>query len=474
MKSLLFIDGSTDPRSSNEEYSQSIDHVPCLNSPDSISGDLVQHFGETPSHTKHRTKRDPSPYYYSDLLRARCKEVLENSRRRDSSGSDSSCSECTRRPIKPMPPLRDNYLEEDDLETSSLFFMLGGHNMTTSTRRLYETAFDCRVTRTEEDLDAVTNCTVLLHQQQRLSTPAQRERRKNRENERVPVRDLQALRIVEPTESEETTRDYKTSPPSTAPLPTKFHGRELLMNSIRSAPDLQPRLKDLRLPIKSAQYKARHERIMEIKGRPNTDSNKFSSTESMTASSSGGSMDSLRSSTSEGNRSSTSSDSRRSSSLSSHSSDSGHNQTHIEPRTRILHILSPISDKSSQEQASETSDNNRNNNSQKPSPDEDITNCTNAENLTNKIKRRPQNKTLTSTKHEILGSDSGISIRSRDGGSAFRNFASLKLGNQHALTDNRNEIQILDTQNADLPFDMPKLRRRRAQQQQIEACTSGK
>lgn len=77
-----------------------------------------------------------------------------------------------------------------------------------------------------------------------------------------------------------------------------------------------------------------------------------------------------------------------------------------------LHILSPISDKSSQEPISETSDNNRNNNSQKCSPEEV---APNQETL--KTKRRlPQNKNLLNLANpEIQGSDSGISIQSREG-----------------------------------------------------------
>lgn len=79
-----------------------------------------------------------------------------------------------------------------------------------------------------------------------------------------------------------------------------------------------------------------------------------------------------------------------------------------------LHILSPISDKSSQEPISETSDNNRNNNSQKCSPEEVASNQ-NQETL--KTKRRlPQNKNLLNLANlEIQGSDSGISIQSREG-----------------------------------------------------------
>lgn len=86
------------------------------------------------------------------------------------------------------------------------------------------------------------------------------------------------------------------------------------------------------------------DRIFEIKSRPRKDlflnkrskdllgrriRHKYSSTESMTTSSSGGSMESIKSSTSEGNRSTSSSESRQSASLSSHSSDSGSKFTFI-------------------------------------------------------------------------------------------------------------------------------------------------
>lgn len=256
------------------------------------------------------------------------------------------------------------------------------------------------------------------------------------------------------------------------------------MNSIRSAPNLpshpKARLKDLHLPVKSlrgrtnisssgslqmpgsafeldlgktniiSEFKGRpgnsrdnkQERIMEIKDRPRKDCLllnrgkengktildlrgrrlKYSSTESMTTSSSGGSMESIKSSTSEGNRSTTSDESHHSSSLSSHSSDSTRNPKYpiIQTSTFLsqsnkLHILSPISDKSSQEPISETSDNNRNNNSQKCSPEEVAT----PEILKNK-RRLPQNKNLLNLGFrigdpEIQGSDSGISIQSREG-----------------------------------------------------------
>lgn len=97
---------------------------------------------------------------------------------------------------------------------------------------------------------------------------------------------------------------------------------------------------------------AEKSRIFEIKSRPRKDllllnkrtkdllgrriRNKFSSTESMTTSSSGGSMESIKSSTSEGNRSTSSSESRQSASLSSHSSDSGGKTINISHFTFIV------------------------------------------------------------------------------------------------------------------------------------------
>lgn len=386
-------------------------------------------------------------------------------------------------------------------------------------------------------------------------------------------------------------RDYTPSPPSTAPLPAKFHGnRDHLLLNIRSAPNLpsqpdHPRLKDMRLPIKSSlrakdspqssegsileiksrpktfvqenidssqgrrfdkelilefKDRPREERqrprsliresrpIMEFKGRPHEAESDlarparrdagllefklrtsrrrigYSSTESMATSSSGGSMESIRSSTSEGNRSTSSSDSRHSTrSLSSHSSDSGgsncyHHQHQpslsgfLTHHATKLHILSPISDKSSQEPASETSDNNRNNNSQKASPEENIitennvtagnnTNAANTNAVTSpmdtsfKKRRTPQNKNLinlalqssSSGDAEIQGSDSGISIESRAG-------IKCKPFGFHLLKPQLDNINLVDNEPelSDLPFDMPKLRRRRLLMQQ-DATTSG-
>ena len=415
-------------------------------------------------------------------------------------------------------------------------------------------------------------------------------------------------------------RGYTPSPPSTAPLPAKFHGgnRHKLLHNIRSAPNLpsqqqeQPRLKDMWLPVKSSlrtkesssqssensilkiksrpksvlleskelirEFKGRptgspamghqqqHENcrrprprslireskpIIEFKDRPHeaeapaevgrvcreqqdsllefklrTSRRRpgYSSTESMATSSSGGSMESLRSSTSEGNRSTSSSESRHSTSLSSHSSDSGstncyhHYHHHHHQQSSLscflthhatkLHILSPISDKSSQEPASETSDNNRNNNSQKASPEEPVnqientlttstnvisnilamevtsTNAITPTDTMAKKRRMPQNKNLINLAlqsssfgdAEIQGSDSGISIESRAG---FKCKASglypltKPVQHQQQQVDNINQLLDNEQELSDLPFDMPKLRRRRLLMQQQDATTSG-
>ncbi|XP_031336253.1 uncharacterized protein LOC116165730 [Photinus pyralis] len=430
----------------------------------------------------------------------------------------------------------------------------------TRQRHVYETAFDCRINKSDDDLDQidkVSNHPVLVqlngNKTSRLDSCYKADSSSNgykvavvcpqpiqNDNNSVSAlsQTLQDMQL-EPAEETSTTsgvlslrlRGYTPSPPSTAPLPTKFHGKDIVMNSIRSAPNLPShqklRLKDLRLPIKSLRgrspasssgslqaqgsifdiefgaknnlsefkgwsghqdnLKHEKERILEIKDRPRKDllllkrpkdlsktsvlefkerrrRYKYSSTESITTSSSGGSMESIRSSTSEGNRSTTSSESHHSSSLSSHDSDSGTNTGFSAPQAGFLahanklHILSPISDKSSQEPISETSDINRNNNSQKCSPDE----ITTPENT--KTKRRvPQNKNLLNLGFhtgdaEIQGSDSGISIQSREGITSRFGFATeLSIPNQQDFPD--------------LPFDMPKLRRRRIMSQ--DACTSG-
>uniref|UniRef100_A0AAR5PV66 SH2 domain-containing adapter protein D n=1 Tax=Dendroctonus ponderosae TaxID=77166 RepID=A0AAR5PV66_DENPD len=405
----------------------------------------------------------------------------------------------------------------------------------TRQRHVYETAFDCRISKSDDDLDQisrVTNHPVLI---QWNSDKGGSEPTKGSSStlHRSPKSNMHLV-------SEETSSSlgglllcgYTPSPPSTAPLPSKFPGKELMMNSIRSAPNLplRTRLKDLNLPVKTlrsrspgiasgslqkrqgsafdiefgstsnsnphiSEFKGRPgnsreqtgdmERVTEIKSRPKPNllmvpkrmkdnvirRHKYSSTESMTTSSSGGSMESIKSSTSEGNRSTSSSSSRQSASLSSHSSDSGTGRPKNYPATQSnfltqqagnkLHILSPISDKSSQEPISETSDNNRNNNSQKGSPEGH--NDPVPEIKTNK-KRLPQNKNLLSLnfhRPEIQGSDSGISIQSREGVNKSR----------YALVTTELSAPPSRQDFSDLPFDMPKLRRCRLIPDTV--CTSG-
>ncbi|XP_044021222.1 uncharacterized protein LOC122861104 [Aphidius gifuensis] len=509
-------------------------------------------------------------------------------------------------------------------------------------RQLYETAFDCKVNRSDDDLDDVDRLTnhAVLHSQLRIISSAQSRAssstdgsKKNsqytgqlaKDNRRkivvlkpkpIPIRlqhnqpdalsnlshEIESLQINsgdENTSSRLPVRGYTQSPPSTAPLPAKFHNnKDHLLLNMHSTPNLpsqpdQSRLKDIRLPVKSLKSNESHQSndgileiksrpksliqennqsqlrrgdkdfilefkerpkeerqrprslirenrpIMEFKGRPHEAESDilrsrreagiiefklrptrrrigYSSTESMATSSSGGSMESIRSSTSEGNRSTSSSESRHSTSLSSHSSDSGSTNCfhhhHHQPSATLsgfltyhaskLHILSPISDKSSQEPASETSENNRNNNSQKASPEEStqeniIVNTNNTNNTINtnntnntnaitsivvspsdnlfKKRRTPQNKNLinlalqssSSGDAEIQGSDSGISIESRAG-------IKCKPFQFHLIKPQLDNINIADNEPdlSDLPFDMPKLRRRRLQIQQ-DATTSG-
>ncbi len=219
-------------------------------------------------------------------------------------------------------------------------------------------------------------------------------------------------------------------------------------------------------------------KILEIKSRPERSRGKSSSTESMTtsSSSSAGSLESIRSSASDGNRSTTSTDSRRSGSVSSYNSSDSAVGSGGFPFTanftlgnRFLnqakfHVLSPISDKSSQElpsESSELSDANRHCNSSAGSPDETKGAAAGADeepkrgdsapHKTNKKRPLPiRNVDFLNDRRPLgdteghQGSDSGISMES-----------SVEKAKLPASNDF-----------SDLPFDMPKLRRRRLQQMQ--------
>ncbi|XP_050518946.1 uncharacterized protein LOC126893049 [Diabrotica virgifera virgifera] len=587
-----------------EPLSTDIPKVGDLNSPDSINEGIVSTLNVlSPTKVDPTVRRHPSPYYYGDLYKYKTSEssppvwkaenkgkFIQSLREPDSkpnlthkrtksyrkfrkSSSLENPIEVKDRTARPKVNIR--YKKSSSVETQGVdsrdapngnsmppnpvtvtaYDDYGLDDMTRQ-RHVYETAFDCRISKSDDDLDQiekVTNHPVLVHinktwDKSQGSEPSidsnsfnRRHRRREREctksshednNSSVIAlsHDIQNIRLVETEENNSASssglplRRYTPSPPSTAPLPAKFHSKEHTMNSIRSAPNLPSHHKSRFLPVKSlttssdslqirqgsafeiefgcssnkliSEFKGRpahlkdeaKDRIHEIKGRPRKElliinkrskdsllefkgrriRHKYSSTESMTTSSSGGSMESIKSSTSEGNRSTSSSESRQSPSLSSHSSDSGGiPKNYTVPQTsgaflgNKLHILSPISDKSSQEPISETSDNNRNNNSQKCTPEE-----VQPAPETLKTKRRlPQNKNLLNlgfyaTNPEIQGSDSGISIQSREGIKSRFSFTGVELSAPPSQQDF-----------SDLPFDMPKLRRRRAVPE--ATCTSG-
>ncbi|CRK90037.1 CLUMA_CG003761, isoform A, partial [Clunio marinus] len=376
-------------------------------------------------------------------------------------------------------------------------------------RKLYETAFDSKIAKSDDDLDEVdriTNHSVSLfgneyrmvtsqskdsfisHKEKRYRSKHNKKLQNNNNNkqnveaeETTLINEIEKIKIEEsidnivnanvPALPATNTAAYTPSPPSTAPLPLKFPTKheKFFINSIKSAPNLpasnalqHPRLKDLRGSEKSDAGKERPRsviieagRVFELK-RSHSGRN-YSSTESMATSSSGGSMESIRSSTSEGNRSTTSTESRHSSSLSSHSSDSGPSVVRPLRAPIIIHpklqILSPISDKSAQEPVSENGENMKIQ-SPKQTPDENsekiIEDNIDKDNV--KQKKRPTSKTLLLIgRDEIQGSDSGISLHSRD-----------EKGKLSALCDNKvDNATGLPQDLKDLPFDMPKLRRRR-------------
>ena len=389
--------------------------------------------------------------------------------------------------------------------------------------KLYETAFDSKIAKSDDDLDDVdriTNHTARLfgneyrmvtsqskdsfiaHPKEKRyrskhSKKAQQQQQKNQQNveqqEAIIIKEIENIKIEESIDNivnasvsaiSATNTQYTPTPPSTAPLPLKFPTKheKFFINSIKSAPNLpasnalqHPRLKDLRGSEKSDSTKERPRsviveagRVFELK-RSHSGRN-YSSTESMATSDSGGSMESIRSSISEGNRSTSSSESRHSSTLSSHSSDSGPSiarplrvPTLIHPK---LQILSPISDKSAQEPVSEQGENLKNQ-SPKQTPDENgekvIEDNIDKDNVKQKKRPAASKTLLLIARDEIQGSDSGISLHSRD-----------DKGKLSALCDNKiDNATGLPQDLKDLPFDMPKLRRRRILLNQVSVDELG-
>lgn len=339
-------------------------------------------------------------------------------------------------------------------------------------RHHYETAFDSSVTQTENiDMDKLSN-QVLFKANQATGTSNCKitvceEVEKSLDEIAQNLKDTHLTTKEEGTKVSGTLllRVYTPSPPSTSPLSTKFYKSNITKPVEYRG---QVRSKDLRLPIKSSnrgtakkkdenetrpkekdpEHKNRNRKVFK-RHKDGTKEimcyskgfrrrhHRYSSTESISSSTSAGSMESLRSSTSEGNRSSSTTGSRPSSSLSSHSSDSG--STNAKPTFNVLVQTDKLLNLSP---PPETSD-NRNNNSQEK-------------------KRLPINKNI----FELQGSDSGISIQSREGKTIFmvtKELAELPFDVPKLRTRRKDGSKSGSTNSVnikDLPFDMPKLKRR--------------
>lgn len=298
------------------------------------------------------------------------------------------------------------------------------------------------------------------------------------------------------------------SPPSTAPMPIKFpekHEPRLNRDSNQSAPNIpqsnatvhpcrdvpnerQKSSKKSMLKKKCSHAPERGKQVRKNKRRQKVTAGpqKYSSTESL--SSSEGSIESIHSSVSDGNRSSISSGSRHSASLSSHSSDSGARVRYPIRTPVIVHanmnILSPISDKSIQESseiftAGASSKNLQlfNDNGSSSVLAKELNKQTSVdmmllENQKSNKRRYIQNRASLLLKDEIQGSDSGISLQSRDD-NKIKSLALLNLNGGQPKPDSQasnNQSQAsnqtfnnsglsLPEDIANLPFDMPKLRR---------------
>lgn len=329
----------------------------------------------------------------------------------------------------------------------------------------------------------------------------------NKLNENDLTIDLQNLNLSGPAAPSSTNLPiprYTHSPPSTAPLPVKFsgnHGPKSFRNSMgagtgdKSTDHLgeTPARRERGEHGNGKKASARHaskkcahsmvlpsDRVLQLKQNSRrARHNNFSSNESMTTSSSVGSMESIRSSTSEGNCSTSSTESHLTASLSSHSSDSSSVRGYPLRTPVIVHanmnILSPISDKSL-EPLGEMVDNavgaKKSLQLFAPGGAEGggghLGGGASAAAENQKAKRRYlQNRASLLLKDEIQGSDSGISLQSRDE-TKSKNLA-LHNFNKHPaqhLMFNNSELSLPEDI-TNLPFDMPKLRGRKLVQDQV-------
>uniref|UniRef100_A0A8D8WT80 SH2 domain-containing adapter protein D n=2 Tax=Cacopsylla melanoneura TaxID=428564 RepID=A0A8D8WT80_9HEMI len=336
-------------------------------------------------------------------------------------------------------------------------------------RHIYETAFDCKVSKSDDDLDIdeVTHRSLLNLKRPNSSCGFVSSnlsfRKKLVKSKSANLQKLTSLKpkylasVESLTESlNEVSIKHTPSPdkafsnitnlpslsdttnltpPSTEPLPPKFSNMNVTMTP-----------KSLKYKLdkpKKVKLSFLHATISKIRA-------KYSSSDSMTSSSN--SLESINSS---------SSNNSRSNSISSHSSDGASNFSMVHPiRQTKLNILSPISDKSFLEQSSEH-DSHKTTvaviiEDKKPSPDS----------VSSKNKKRVlQNKNLPNKIDNHQGSDSGISVESKN--DLFKDFnhsfeqKSAKKRDQNATSafQHRDSINSIDIQ--ELPFDMPKLRKKR-------------
>lgn len=338
------------------------------------------------------------------------------------------------------------------------------------------------------------------------------------------------------------------TPPSTAPMPIKFpeqheqlHYRETIQSvpnlphsnatpptPTPTPPPLEPsveRAKHAKKASSSSRKKCSHgtERVKQRKSKRKQRSHsksgaqKYSSTDSLSTSDGGSVHESIHSGASDDTRSSISSGSRNSASLSSHSSDSaasGASGTSAASGARAkyplrapvtvhanMNILSPISDKSIQDSAEAFGGSSRKNLSLFQGPNvaggavasvaaKEFTKQTSVdmmllENQKQNKRRYLQNRASLILKDEIQGSDSGISLQSRDdtkiknlclpnvnGGQPPAAMPQTASANQSQASSQgfTNSGLSLPEDFANLPFDMPKLRRNLLSEQVNAAC----
>lgn len=346
-------------------------------------------------------------------------------------------------------------------------------------------------------------------------------------------------------------RHSTPSPPSTAPLPLKFQNKDARINAIRSAPAIarqhwRPDEQQHEDHQPTGFWSVESMALSSSSSGGGSTLSSMESLRSTSTSSSSSRHSSCSLSGSSGGELSSSSASHhhhhyqhhvqrpRLAIMGRHSSlhaliNTGGNTSSRRPRPRLgqrvkLHLLSPISDRS-QEPTSEAScsDNNRNNNSQKNSPGDEIdlkppasaamtlllsTAAVSVASMTSTVtgvaplaetelqllgdatkdtsssssaprRRRAQNRNLlclslqASSEAEIQGSDSGISVESHEKPKVDEDFGDLpfdmpKLRRKLSVAKSPPMKEEIES----LPFDIPKLRRRLRQSNSVTDTTA--